>query len=112
MSGVWDPTSKFPIPSYRVDLASRSLFERQPKIRRVEIEDYFIEHETWGSAPRKKYRLTITIEGEGPFPAWTTIPGPWYESISRDMKHTCPLTEAKPGEVMMYACPVCSGIQC
>ena len=26
--------------------------------------------------------------------------------------HRCPLTEAKPGEVMMYYCPECAGTWC
>jgi hypothetical protein len=90
----------------------QSKFESR-QLRRVVIEDdYHIEHDTWGTAVLPKFRLTIHIDGEGPFPAFTTIPGPWYEPGFRDMKHTCPLTEAEPGTAMLYSCPVCSGVQC
>lgn len=83
---------------------------KPPTGRRVVIEDDFvIQHESWGSAvlPRTNIRIEVKL-GDFPFPALPMS----FPFVMEQPKHTCPLTEAKPGTAMLYACPVCSGINC
>lgn len=71
-------------------------------------DDYFIQHDTWGSAVLPRFTLTISFDTEDDFVRPLLIPRPVYEKT----KHTCPLTEMKPGESLMYYCPTCSGVSC
>lgn len=108
MSGPWlsQPQRPFEVGGISADL-NRSL--RAARLRRVVIEDYYIEHDTWGSAPRPRFTLEIQLTEDHPF--MKEIP-PFVSVSGVVSEHRCPLTEAEPGTVMGYSCPECSGTTC